>query len=88
MKMYSYPPGDQFPLTVTNYFNINAGGATKRTSHHKTFAIADDVTLVRGHQLGFGANVRRWKFDTVSTSAPAAVGPLTAARPGTRLRIC
>jgi Carboxypeptidase regulatory-like domain len=69
VKMYSYPPGDQFPLTVTNYFNINAGGATKRTSHHKTFAIADDVTLVRGsHQLGFGANVRRWKFDTVSTS--------------------
>ena len=69
VKMHSYPPGDQFPLTVTNYFNINAGGATKRTSHHKTFAIADDVTLVRGsHQLGFGANVRRWKFDTVSTS--------------------
>ena len=31
--------------------------------------MADDVTLVRGsHQLGFGANMRYWKFDTLSTS--------------------
>jgi hypothetical protein len=69
VKMYSYPPGDQFPLTVSNNFDINSGGATLRRSTHQTFALADDVTLVRGnHQLGFGANVRRWKFDTVSTS--------------------
>jgi len=40
-----------------------------RRSTHETFALSDDLTLVRGsHQLGFGANVRRWKFDTVSTS--------------------
>ena len=69
VKMYSYPPGDQFPLTVTDAFNINAGGATLRTSSHKTYAVSDDVTLVKGrHQLGFGVNVRRWKFDTLSTS--------------------
>jgi hypothetical protein len=69
VNMYSYPPGDQFPLTVSNNFDINSGGATLRRSTHQTFALADDVTLVRGnHQLGFGANVRRWKFDTVSTS--------------------
>jgi hypothetical protein len=69
VNMYSYPPGDQFPLTVSNNFDINSGGATLRRSTHETFALADDLTLVRGnHQLGFGANVRRWKFDTVSTS--------------------
>ena len=30
VKMYSYPPGDQFPLTVSNNFDINSGGATLR----------------------------------------------------------
>lgn len=69
VKMYSYPPGDQFPLTVSNNFSFNSGGATLRRSTHQTYAFSDDLTLVRGsHQLGFGANVRRWKFDTVSTS--------------------
>jgi len=69
VNMYSYPPGDQFPLTVSNNFDINAGGATLRRSTHQTYALANDLTLVRGsHQLGFGANVRRWKFDTMSTS--------------------
>ena len=69
VKMYSYPPGDQFPLTVSNNFDINSGGATLRRSTHQTYALANDLSLVRGsHQLGFGANVRRWKFDTVSTS--------------------
>jgi hypothetical protein len=69
VKMYSYPPGDQFPLTVSNNFDINSGGATLRRSTHQTYALSNDLTLVRGsHQLGFGANVRRWKFDTVSTS--------------------
>ena len=69
VKMYSYPPGDQFPLTVSNNFDINSGGATLRRSTHQTYAIGDDLTVVRGsHQLGFGANARRWKFDTVSTS--------------------
>jgi hypothetical protein len=69
VRMYSYPPGDQFPLTVTNSFDINSGGATLRRSTHQTYGLANDLTLVRGsHQLGFGANVRRWKFDTISTS--------------------
>ena len=69
VKMYSYPPGDQFPPTASDSFSINSGGATLRRSTHETYAFADDLTLVRGrHQLGFGANVRRWKFDTVSTS--------------------
>ena len=69
VKMYSYPPANQFPLTVTDAFSINAGGATERRSSHKAYGIADDLSWVRGsHQLGFGANVRYWKFNTLSTS--------------------
>ena len=87
--MFSYPPGDQFPLTVSNNFDINSGGATLRRSTHQTYAVSDDLTLVRGsHQLGFGANVRRWKFDTrFDLPHRRHLGRLTAARPGTPLRI-
>jgi hypothetical protein len=75
VKMYSYPTyansdkASQFPLSVTDAFDFESGSATERSSNHRTYAISDDLTLVRGsHQLGFGANVRRWKFNTRSTS--------------------
>ena len=69
VKMYSYPPANQFPLTVTDAFSINAGGATERRSNHKAYGMADDLSWVKGsHQLGFGGNVRYWKFNTLSTS--------------------
>jgi hypothetical protein len=75
VKMYSYPTyensdkASQFPLTVTDAFDFESGSATERSSRHRTYGISDDLTWVRGgHQLGFGANVRRWKFNTRSTS--------------------
>jgi TonB dependent receptor-like, beta-barrel len=75
VKMYSYPTyeasdkASQFPLSIANAFDFESGSATERRSTHQTYAFGDDLTMVRGtHQLGFGANVRRWKFDTRSTS--------------------
>jgi hypothetical protein len=69
VKMFSYPPANQFPLTVTDAFSINAGGATLRRGNHKAYGLADDVSWVKGsHQFGFGANTRYWKFNTLSTS--------------------
>jgi hypothetical protein len=69
VKMYSYPPADQFSISVTNAFAIEAGGATQRRGAHKAYGLSDDLSFVHGsHQLGFGANVRRWQFLTLSTS--------------------
>jgi Carboxypeptidase regulatory-like domain len=69
VKMYSYPPADQFSITVTDAFAIENGGATLRRGKHKAYGISDDLSWVKGsHQLGFGANVRHWKFNTLSTS--------------------
>ena len=86
VKMYSYPTyansdkASQFPLSVTDAFDFESGSATERSSFHRTYAVSDDLTLVRGsHQFGFGANVRRWKFTRVRRRAPAAPGRLTAA---------
>src|ERR1051325_667164 len=69
VKMYSYPPADQFSITVTDAFSIESGGATLRRGQHKAYGVSDDLSWVKGsHQLGFGANVRHWKFNTLSTS--------------------
>ena len=69
VKMYSYPPANQFSLAVTNNFALMAGTATQRETFNKLFAFSDDVTVVRGsHQFGFGADVRRWALDSVGTS--------------------
>jgi hypothetical protein len=75
VKMYSYPTledsdlASQFALSVADNFDTMSGSATERSSNHTTYAFSDDVTLVRGsHQLGFGASVGRWRFDTRSTS--------------------
>src|SRR3954466_4392530 len=69
VKMYSYPPADQFSIAVTNAFSIESGGATQRRGAHKAYGLSDDLSWVHGsHQFGFGANVRRWQFTTLSTS--------------------
>ena len=69
VKMYSYPPANQFSLAVTNNFALMAGTATQRETFNKLFAFSDDVTVVRGsHQFGFGADVRRWALNSVGTS--------------------
>ena len=55
VKMYSYPPANQFSLTVTNNFELMSGTATQRKTFNKLAGVSDDVTVVRGrHQLGFG----------------------------------
>ena len=72
IKVYPYPPDEasQFGITVSNSFSTMSAAAQERRSTHKLPALADDVTLVRGsHQLGFGANVGYWKFDTRSTGS-------------------
>jgi hypothetical protein len=68
-NVYSYPPGAQFPLTVTGSFTLQQGQATKRQEFNTTYALADDVTLVKGsHQLGFGGTVQFWRGDFSSSS--------------------
>ena len=73
VKMYSYPTEEdsdvasQFPVNVNGMFALVGSG--ERRSTHNLYGFSDDVTLVRGgHQLGFGASTRYWKFDTRSTS--------------------
>ena len=67
VKMYSYPPANQFSLSRHQQFQPSmAGTATKRKTFNKLFAVSDDVTLVQGsHQLGFGADVRHWQLDSL-----------------------
>ena len=73
VNMYAYPTFEdsdvrsQLPVGADDMFDLVGSG--ERRSTHKLYGVSDDVTLVRGnHQLGFGANVRYWKFDTRSTS--------------------
>jgi hypothetical protein len=69
VKMYSYPPANQFSLTVSNNFELMSGTATQRKTFNKLYALSDDLTVVKGgHQFGFGADVRRWKLDSLGTS--------------------
>ncbi|MBI3047998.1 MAG: TonB-dependent receptor [Acidobacteria bacterium] len=69
INVYSYPPGGQFPLEVTGAFELQPGQATKRDEFNTTYALSDDVTLVRGgHQFGFGGIVQFWRGDFSSSS--------------------
>jgi hypothetical protein len=69
VNMYVYPPTNQFVLGVDDNFDLMGGTASQRQTFNKLYALSDDVTLVRGsHQLGFGADVRRWRLDSVGTS--------------------
>ena len=69
IKLYSYPPGAQFPLTVNGAFSLQSGQATKREEFNTVFAVSDDLTLVKGsHQLGFGGIVQSWHGDFTSSS--------------------
>jgi hypothetical protein len=62
-KAYSYIP-DQMTLNVTGGFDIGASTAAKGIANNQTYAINDDLSLVRGsHQLGMGINVAYWKVD-------------------------
>ena len=72
--MYVYPPANQTSLSVTNGFNLEAGGTTQRKTFNKLYGFADDLTVVRGrHQLGVGANVQHWNLDSLSTSRTGGV---------------
>jgi hypothetical protein len=69
INLYSYPPGDQFPLTVNNAFTLQQGQATKREEFNTVYALSDDLTLVKGsHQLGFGGLMQFWHGDFSSSS--------------------
>jgi Carboxypeptidase regulatory-like domain len=69
INLYSYPPGNQFPLTVTNAFSLQQGQATKREEFNTVYALSDDVTVIKGsHQLGFGGLVQYWHGDFSSSS--------------------
>jgi hypothetical protein len=72
IKLYSYPPGAQFPLTVNDAFSLQSGQATKREEFNTVYALSDDVTLVKGsHQFGFGGIVQFWHGDFTSSSRTA-----------------
>src|SRR5207237_3858772 len=74
VKMYVYPPANQTSLSVTNGFNLEAGGTTQRKTFNTLYGFADDLTLVKGrHQFGVGANVQRWNLDSLSTSRTGGV---------------
>ncbi len=62
-KAYSYVP-DQMTLNVTGGFDIGASTAAKGIANNQTYALNDDLTLVKGsHQLGMGVSVAYWKVD-------------------------
>ena len=62
-KAYSYVP-DQMTLNVTGGFDIGASTAAKGIANNQTYAVNDDLSIVKGsHQLGMGASVAYWKVD-------------------------
>ncbi len=62
-KAYSYIP-DQMTLNVTGGFNIGASTAAKGIASNQTYALNDDLSLIKGsHQLGMGVSVAYWKVD-------------------------
>jgi carboxypeptidase family protein len=62
-KAYSYVP-DQMTLNVTGGFDIGASTAAKGIANNQTYALNDDLSIVKGgHQLGLGINVAYWKVD-------------------------
>jgi hypothetical protein len=69
IKLFSYAPGEQFPLTVNNAFSLQSGQATKREEFNTVYAFSDDVTLVKGgHQFGFGGILQFWHGNFTSSS--------------------
>ena len=89
IKLYSYAPGEQFPLTVNGGFSLQQGQATKREEFNTVYAMSDDLTLVKGsHQL----RVRRPRSvlalaTSLRPRAPAETGSSTAMSPETGWRI-
>ena len=62
-KAYSYVP-DQMTLNVTGGFDIGASTAAKGIASNQTYALNDDLSLIKGsHQLGMGVSVAYWKVD-------------------------
>ena len=62
-KAYSYVP-DQMTLNVTGGFDIGASTAAKGIANNQTYAVNDDLSIVKGsHQLGMGVSVAYWKVD-------------------------
>ena len=62
-KAYSYIP-DQMTLNVTGGFSIGGSTAAKGLAQNQTYALNDDLSLVKGsHQLGVGLGVAYWKVD-------------------------
>jgi hypothetical protein len=62
-RAYSYVP-DQMTLNVTGGFDIGASTAAKGIANNQTYALNDDLSLIKGsHQLGMGINVAYWKVD-------------------------
>jgi len=69
IKLYSYAPGAQFPLTVNQAFSLQSGQATKREEFNTVYAFSDDMTLVKGsHQFGFGGILQFWHGNFTSSS--------------------
>ena len=62
-RAYSYVP-DQMTLNVTGGFDIGASTASKGIANNQTYALNDDLSLIKGsHQLGVGLSVAYWKVD-------------------------
>jgi hypothetical protein len=62
-RAYSYIP-DQMTLNVTGGFDIGASTAAKGIASNQTYALNNDLSLIKGsHQLGIGASVAYWKVD-------------------------
>jgi hypothetical protein len=62
-KAYSYVP-DQMIVNVTGGFSIGAATASKGLAQNNSYALNDDLTLVRGqHQIGLGGSVAYWRVD-------------------------
>src|SRR5205823_9259646 len=73
VKMYVYPPANQTSLSVTNGFNLEAGGTTQRKTFNKLYGFADDLTVVRGgNKFATAATVQTGTLATFRPSAPAA----------------
>jgi len=66
IKMFSYIP-NYMNITTTGAFAINTGTETFSYYKPNTYAISDDLTMVRGsHQYGFGGAVAisNWKTES------------------------
>ena len=62
-KAYSYVP-DQMTLNVTGGFDIGASTAAKGIADNQTWALNDDLSIVKAsHQIGMGVSVAYWKVD-------------------------